>query len=154
MEMITNLNSLCSSCGYFDDQSPLNNGYGCNHKDCEEGEFLDAKGNHITYLDGLIAISFTRRNIKCNRRLAKKFLKKARRMSLIEKTKYLKKLGVNFHGKCFSFSCPISYEVSFDDIKHYGNSKEYNHIESEEDMPQYFGNELMAVGIDFYEPKK
>lgn len=63
----------------FTSDTSVNGGYGCNHKDCDDGEYIyngDIIDWHKAYR--IVAIRLTKRNIKCNRRLAKKFLKKAR----------------------------------------------------------------------------
>jgi|GEM_PF-1995720 len=148
MEIITDLNTLCNNCGFFDSTTTINSGYGCKHKDCREGEFLDSKENYIERPEIRIALSLTKRNIKCNKRLAKKYIKKARKMNWDEQKIHLKKLGINYFGKCFSFSCPISYEVSFEGLSSYKNGKDFDDIENEEDMPQGFGEELMALDVD------
>lgn len=147
METIISLNTLCNNCGFFDNKSVLNNGYGCKHKDCLDGEFLDNNGNYVNNVDVIIAKSLTKRNIKCNIRLAKKFIKKARKMSWENKISHLAKKGFKYYGKCFSFSCPISYEVSFDSLKDYENGDEYLDIKNEDEMPSGFGDELMALDI-------
>jgi hypothetical protein len=50
--------------------------------------------------------------------------------------------------KYYSFSCPISYEVSFDSISHYENASECDYIKTENDMPEGWGDELMAVELE------
>ncbi len=144
-EIITDLNSLCSNCGFYDNYSVVNNGYGCTHKETREYEYINARGKCLQHEDYVLAESFTKRNIRCSKRLAKKFLKKARLLKGDERRKAIEQTGYKFYGKCFSFSCPISYEVSFDSISHYENAKEYDYIESEEEMPWGFGDDLMAL---------
>lgn len=147
MKIITDLDTLCLNCGFFDSKSPVNNGYGCSHKRCSEGDFLDSKGNHVHRVDVKIAISLTNRNIKCNKRLSKKFLKKARKMSFSKQKEQLEKIGIRYYGKCFSYSCPISNEVSFDSLSNYKNCKDYDYIKNEDQMPYGFGDELMGLDI-------
>lgn len=79
MEELIHIDNLCSRCGFFTSDTSVNGGYGCNHKDCDDGEYIyngDIIDWHKAYR--IVAIRLTKRNIKCNRRLAKKFLKKAR----------------------------------------------------------------------------
>jgi hypothetical protein len=79
MEELIHIDNLCSRCGFFTSDTSVNGGYGCNHKDCDDGEFIysgDIIDWHKAYR--IVAIRLTKRNIKCNRRLAKNFLKKAR----------------------------------------------------------------------------
>ena len=146
-EIITDLNTLCGSCGFFDSESTVNNGYGCLHKECGDGEFLDSNENYVENTDSIIAMSLTKRNIKCSRRLAKKFMKKVSKMSFEEQKKHLAKKGIKYYGKCFPFSCPISYTVGFESIDHYVNGKDYDYIENEEDMPEGWGDDLMALDV-------
>lgn len=47
MEELIQINDLCCQCGFFyNDKSWINNGYNCNHPDCDERED-DDKGNSI-----------------------------------------------------------------------------------------------------------
>ena len=147
-EIITDLNTLCNNCGFFNSDSPFNNGYGCLHKKCGDGDFLNNQGNGISHYDWLIAESLSTRKVTCNRRLAKKMIKRTRKMSFEEQKIQLKKIGYRYYGRCFSFTCPISYEVSFDSISDYENGKEYEYIESEEEMPWGFGDDLMAITVE------
>ncbi len=145
MHIITDLNTLCNNCGFFESESRINSGYGCKHKDCGDGEWMDKNGNYINNLDAKIALSLTNRNIRCSKRLAKKYWKGVKAMSEDERSKHLDKLGIKFYGKCYSFSCPISTEVSFEEINSYDNGKDFDHIENEKDMPWGFGEELMGL---------
>ena len=147
MEIITTLETLCSNCGFFDNDAPVNNGYGCSHKECEDGEFMKENFTFLKNATSTIAKSFSKRKISCNRRLGKKFIKQAMNLSDSKRTEILEKLGYMYYGKCYSFSCPISYEVSFESISQYKNGKDYIDIETEEDMPEGFGDELMSVDI-------
>lgn len=142
---ITTLGDLCNSCGYFDAGSPVNSGYGCKHPYCSDGDFLNNKGEGVEYPMYRVAESLSTRNVKCNRRLAKKMIKRTQRMSWEDKLKHLKNIGIKYHGKCFSSSCPIAWKVDFDSITAYENHDEYDHIESEEEMPWGFGDDLMGV---------
>ncbi len=61
----------------FTSDTSVNGGYGCNHKDCDDGEYIyngDIIDWHKAYR--IVAIRLTKRNIKCNRRLAKEVLKR------------------------------------------------------------------------------
>jgi len=142
---ILSLNELCSKCGYFEN-SQVNNGYGCSNEDNEDVEYINSKGE---YFEGnevrAIARSFTKRKIFCNRRLAKKFIKKARTLSDDDFKKRMSIIGYKAFGKCFSFSCPVAYEISFDGLKSIDVNNEYDYIENEQDMPCGFGEELMAM---------
>lgn len=148
MEKIISLNELTEKCGFFNTDTIVNNGYGCSNPECGDRDLMVKVNGGYDYVKsynevGFIAIRMSKRKIRFNRRLAKKFVKKAR---LIQRNNdKLKKYGLFQAGKCFYFSCPIAYEVSFDSFKDYENYNEYDYIEKEEDMPQGFGDELMAV---------
>lgn len=101
MEELIHIDNLCSRCGFFTSDTSVNGGYGCNHKDCDDGEYIyngDIIDWHKAYR--IVAIRLTKRNIKCNRRLAKKFLKKGR------------------------FICPLGYMADKDDIIRFGEDPE------------------------------
>ncbi|SED09812.1 hypothetical protein SAMN04489761_4266 [Tenacibaculum sp. MAR_2009_124] len=144
--VITDLNSVCNGCSYFNTNTNANNGYACSHSDCSDWVTVDNDG-YTTEIENntairLVAQSFTKRNIKCNRRLAKKFLKKARKSDLRME---LTKIGVKTIGLCFSFTCPIAWSVDFEGMKNYSNSKEYDYIDNEDEMPSGFGDDLMGI---------
>lgn len=67
-----------------------------------------------------MAIRLTKRNIKCNRRLAKKFLKKAR--FILNKNREV--FGIKFQGKCLASTCPLGYMADKDDIIRFGEDPE------------------------------
>jgi len=153
MEIITDLTTISNYCGFFETETGVNNCFGCKHKDAGEHDLMQKiKGEHHYFENkkysaiGFIASKLTTRKIRCNKRLAKKFIKKAR---LIEyDNDVIKKMGLLQAGKCYSWCCPIAYEVSFDSIKEYENGSEYEYIESEEEMPEGWGDELMAIDKD------
>ena len=39
MEELIHIDNLCSRCGFFTSDTSVNGGYGCNHKDCDDGEY-------------------------------------------------------------------------------------------------------------------
>ena len=40
MEELIHIDNLCSRCGFFTSDTSVNGGYGCNHKDCDDGEYI------------------------------------------------------------------------------------------------------------------
>lgn len=106
MEELIHIDNLCSRCGFFTSDTSVNGGYGCNHKDCDDGEYI-YNGDIIDWYKAyrIVAIRLTKRNIKCNRRLAKKFLKKARFIL----DKHCEAFGIKFQGKCLASTCPLGY---------------------------------------------
>jgi len=93
-EQLIDINTLSSRCGYFTSDTIINNGYGCNHPYCYDGVYT-YNGEKISFSDAelIVAKGLTKRNIKCNRRLSKKFIKKARRLLFSE---YIDLCGVKY----------------------------------------------------------
>lgn len=80
-EELIDINTLSSRCGYFTSDTIINNGYGCNHPNCYDGVYTyNGKQINLSDAELIVAKGLTKRNIKCNRRLSKKFIKKARRL--------------------------------------------------------------------------
>lgn len=77
MEELIHIDNLCNKCGFFTSDTLVNGGYGCSHKDCDDGAYV-YNGDVIDWHEAcrIVAIKLTKRNIRCNRRLAKKFMKK------------------------------------------------------------------------------
>lgn len=121
MEELIHIDNLCSRCGFFTSNTSVNGGYGCNHKACDDGEFI-YKEDRIDLNEAyvIVAIRLTKRNIKCNRRLAKKFLKKAR--FILDKN--CEAFGFKFQGKCFAFTCPLGYVAEEEDFIRFGEDPE------------------------------
>lgn len=117
-EQLIDINTLSSRCGYFTSDTIINNGYGCNHPYCYDGVYT-YNGKKISLSDAelIVAKGLTKRNIKCNRRLSKKFIKKARRLLFSE---YIDLCGVKFQGACYAFSCPLGRLAYPEDFTKFG----------------------------------
>lgn len=117
-EELLSINDLSRKCGYFTSDTFINNGYGCNHKYCEDGVYI-YKNRIVNYWDVelIVAKGLTKRNIKCNRRLSKKFIKKARWLLSSE---YRDLCGVKFQGACYAFSCPLGRLAYPEDFTKFG----------------------------------
>lgn len=127
--ILEHIDNVSSSCGFFNSDTVVNSGYGCNNKDCEDGSHVIIGNYHWgedQYIDGhfisILAKRMTKRNIKCNRRLAKKFVKKARAIEFDNKE--LKKYGFKWQGACYTFTCPLGYEADEQDFKEHGENPE------------------------------
>lgn len=117
-EELLSIDDLSRKCGYFTSDTFINNGYGCNHKCCEDGVYV--YNNRIVNCweaELIVAKGLTKRNIKCNRRLSKKFIKKARRLLFSE---YIDLCGVKFQGACYAFSCPLGRLAYPEDFTNFG----------------------------------
>lgn len=117
-EELLSIDDLSRKCGYFNSDTFINNGYGCNHKCCEEGVYV-YNNRIVNYWDAelIVAKGLTKRNIKCNRRLSKKFIKKARWLLFSE---YRDLCGVKFQGACYAFSCPLGRLAYPEDFTKFG----------------------------------
>lgn len=121
MEELIHIDNLCNKCGFFTSDTLVNGGYGCSHKDCDDGAYV-YNGDVIDWHEAcrIVAIKLTKRNIRCNRRLAKKFMKKAR---LVLDTGY-NAFGVKFQGACYAFTCPLGYIAYEEDFIRFGENPE------------------------------
>lgn len=117
-EELLSIDDLARKCGYFTSDTFINNGYGCNHKSCKDGVYI-YKNRIVNYWDVelIVAKGLTKRNIKCNRRLSKKFIKKARWLLFSE---YRDLCGVKFQGACYAFSCPLGRLAYPEDFTKFG----------------------------------
>ena len=113
------IDNLCECCGYFTSNTQVNGGYGCNHEECGDGEYTH--GNEVVDWHSAIVIvakSLTTRNIKCNKRLAKKFLKKAKLLLSINRSVF----GVKFQGVCYASVCPLGSLAEEEDFILFGEN--------------------------------
>lgn len=117
MEELIHIDNLCNRCGFFTPNTPVEGGYGCNHKDCDDGEYV-FNGEIIDWYKARLIISklLTKRNIKCNRRLAKKYIRKA---ELVMKTSR-SIFGVKYQGACSAYNCPLGYVANKEDFIRFG----------------------------------
>lgn len=117
MGKLIHIDDLCNSCGFFTPDTPVMGGYGCNHKDCDDGAYI-FNGECIEWHKArlIIAKGFTKRNIKCNRRLARKYIRKA---GLAMKTRR-SIFGAKFQGACSAQTCPLGYVADKEDFIRFG----------------------------------
>lgn len=47
---IIHLDELTSICGFFEQETNVNNGYGCNHIDCGDGTYVVSKKGYDEYI--------------------------------------------------------------------------------------------------------
>lgn len=124
--ILEHIDSVCNKCGFFNTETTVNNGYGCDNEECSDGGHVKLLKDDYYAVDRCIngriipklAKKMTKRNIRCNRRLAKKFLKKARAIEFDNKE--LKKYGFKWQGACHTFTCPLGYEADEQDILEHG----------------------------------
>jgi hypothetical protein len=128
--ILEHIDNFCCRCGFFNSSTVVNSGYGCNHKDCDDGSHVKL-GNYYwgndQYIEGdvvtALAKRMTKRHIKCNRRLAKKFVKKARAIQF--NNEELKKYSYKWQGACYTFTCPLGVEADEQDFIEHGEDPDY-----------------------------
>lgn len=128
-EKLLSINDLSRKCGYFSSNTFIKNGYGCNHPNCYDGVYT-YNGKQISSDDAelIVVKGLTKRNIKCNRRLSKKFIKKARWLLFSE---YRDLCGVKFQGACYAFSCPLGRLAYPEDFTKFGIDLENRDMDDE-----------------------
>lgn len=123
MEELVHIDNLCNKCGHFVGNTSMFSGYGCNHPDCDDGDFCQIKKGEFVGIEirpvDFLAMAMTRRKIKCNRRLAKKFIKKASR---ILNTNHVECYGLRFLGSCYGLACPLGYTAEEEDFIRFGEN--------------------------------
>lgn len=132
MEQLIHINDFCNRCGFHNSSTVVNNGFGCDHPKCDDGSHVrltKRKSPYYTqdeHINGdllfSLAKSMTKRNIKCNRRLAKKFIKKAKKIQFNNEA--LMKYGFKWQGACYTFTCPLGYEADKEDFGRFGENHE------------------------------
>lgn len=123
MEELVHIDDLCRKCGYFVNETTMFSGYGCNHPDCTDGDYCQSKEDQLVGIKinpvTFLAIAMTHRNIKCSRRLAKKFIKKAER--ILNTYRHPTCYGLRFLGSCYASACPLGYTAEEDDFIRFGD---------------------------------
>lgn len=105
------INDFANYCGFFHGDTRVNNGYGCNHKDQEEWEWVKISPERRFVSRWKIRAVLARKkygsyaDIMKNKKQAIEYLDKA-----IFDPEELKKINVRKQGKCYAFSCPLASE--------------------------------------------
>jgi len=155
MIQIIDLDELAGKCGYFNSECAVNNGYGCNHPDCEDSDIVsfDEYGNQISHYNYELTICRKilqricpnlkdLREIIENDKIFKRYFQKLSDEPY--HPMFLKTLGLRQQGKCYSFSCPIANEANLEDLKKYDidyynewKDEKYDPSEAEVDLMVY-----------------
>jgi len=131
---LEHIDDLCRRCGYFNTEvSDLFSGYSYFHPDFGDGDLAQKVKGIWDCCDenrkGFLAKRMTRRNIKCNRRLARKFIKKAKIILYMrdwnESNKILSKYGCKWIGSCYGSACPLGYTAEEEDFIEFGCNPEF-----------------------------
>lgn len=154
--IVVHLDSLANVCGFFNRETPVNNHYGCNHKDCGETEIVrvnkknkhERKGSKLEQQILMIALrkkygSWANIEKASKTKSGIKFIKEIRNNKIYE-PEFVEKFGCKIQGKCYSFSCPIATQCDLEDLKKY-DTERYNDWKGEEYDPSESGADLMLI---------
>jgi len=153
--IVVELDFLLGVCGFFTDETPVNNYYGCNHKDCGETELVRVNKNgeqvRKTHLETKIIKAALRKKYGSYADIQEalktesgiKFIKKIRH-NKIYKIEFVENYGCKRQGKCYSSSCPIATQCDLEDLKEY-DTERYNEWKDEEFDPSESGADLMLI---------
>ena len=117
------IDDLMAECGYSYNYCPnnykspdINNGYNCNHPDCEEFEYV--KNDNIVDLTKEIRKYVINMITGRKKRIRNKLIKKHwDTRNNYNDDYWIKKLGIIKVGKCYSWSCPIACKADLQDMK-------------------------------------
>lgn len=154
--MVVDLDSLANVCGFFNGETPVNNHYGCNHKDCSETELVrvNKNGEHErkgSKLERQILMAALRKKYGSWGNIEKasktksgiEFIKEIKHNKIYDQ-EFVEKFGCKRQGKCYSFSCPIATQCDLEYLKEY-DTERYNDWKDEEYDPSECGADLMLV---------
>ncbi|WP_299673292.1 hypothetical protein [uncultured Tenacibaculum sp.] len=48
---------------------------------------------------------------------------------------------------CHAYNCPVAHQLDYNDLKNCSNMDEFDHIESQDDMPWGWGDDLMGIDL-------
>ena len=153
---VVDLDEFTRVCGHFNGNTPVNNHYGCDHKDCEEKEIVkvDKNGEHNRFPDRVeqkILWACLRKKygswkniVKASEtKEGKEFINDVRHNKMYD-ADFIAKFGYKLQGKCYSFSCPLASECDLQDLQEY-DQELYEEWENEEYDPSEMGANLMLV---------
>jgi len=150
--IVIHLDELCRACGYFNPDTNVNNGYGCDAPDNQEAELVKINGETERFKKRLhyqVEIAALRREYGSIAQIRQSletaegqaFLLDIRQNKVYDKD-FVAKFGCKLQGKCYSFSCPIANECDLEDLKEH-DSDYYEEWEGSE--PNECGADLMLV---------
>ncbi|WP_338813250.1 hypothetical protein V9L05_18080 [Bernardetia sp. Wsw4-3y2] len=128
---IVDINDLADICGFFNGETPVNNGYGCNHPDVEDseivrivdGEEFRVGNEELRYKILKVALrkkygSYQNIEKALATEEGKLYAGKIRN-ELCYDDSFIEKFGCKIIGKCYSFSCPIANRCDVQDLREY-----------------------------------
>jgi len=152
--IVVELDELCRVCGYFNSDTNVNNGYGCNAPDNQEAELIKINGEVECFKKNLhhqIEIAALRREYGSVAQIrqalesaeGQAFLLDIRRTKVHDRD-FVAQFECKLQGKCYSFSCPIAHECDLEDLKEH-SPDDYEQWEDEDYDPSEAGAQLMLV---------
>lgn len=151
--IVVPLDHLTQVCGYFNTDTICNNGYGCEHPDCDEYDLVKVHRGEERFKDNLeyqIKIAALRKafgSVADIRQAletedGKDYYNGLDR--LLHDRGFVADFGCKIAGRCYSFSCPIAHQADLDDLKEY-DQELYEEWKDEDHSPHEMGADLMVV---------
>jgi hypothetical protein len=153
---VVDLDEFTRVCGYFNLNTPVNNHYGCDHKDCGEKEIVkvDDNGEHIRFperIEQKILLACLRKKYGSWQNIVnayetedgKKFINEVRNNKMHD-ADFIALFGCKLQGKCYSFSCPLATECDLQDLQEYDKDL-YEEWKNKKCDPSEMGANLMLV---------
>ena len=121
MNELIQIDDLTRICGhsYSLEEPIINNGYNCNHPNCEETAFVK-HDNEIDLMEETTKYYFKISSGK-KKRLKKKISKKLQDLYNNDTDSLIKLLKIKCIGKCYTFSCPVAFHADLQDMKELDN---------------------------------
>ena len=152
--IVVGLDELCRVCGYFNPDTNVNNGYGCDAPDNQEAELVKVNGETERFKKRLhyqVEIAALRREYGSIAQIrhaletptGQAFLLDIRQNKVYDRG-FVADFGCKLQGKCYSFSCPIANECDLEDLKEH-SPDDYEQWEGEEYDPSEAGAQLMLI---------
>jgi hypothetical protein len=151
--IVVPLDHLTQVCGYFNTDTICNNGYGCEHPDCDDYDLVKVHRGGEQYKDNIkyqIKIAAMRKafgSVADIKRALETDDGKAYYEGLdrlLHDRGFVAEFGCKIAGRCFSFSCPVAWQADLEDLKEY-DQELYEQYKDEEYGPHEIGADLMVI---------
>jgi hypothetical protein len=151
--IIVDLDTLTNVCGHFNSDTEANNGYGCEHPDCDDKDLMrntpegSIRKHNLEYKITAAAMRRQYGSMKNIMEALDTEEGKAFFGGLKHKMRdpdFVAGFGCKLQGVCLSFTCPVAYSADLEDLKQYGQSY-YDEWKDEEYSPEESGADLMVV---------
>lgn len=151
--IVVPLNHLTRVCGYFNYDTVCNNGYGCDHPDCEDSELVrvtpsgDVRKYGLEYQIKIAAMRKAFGSIADIQKAletqdGKDYYEGLDR--LMYDHSFVARFGCKRQGICMSYTCPVAFQADLEDLKTYDQDL-YEEWKDEDSEPHEVGADLMVV---------